>query len=586
MDIIEGIPVSPGVVIGRVFVLDDEHHRIPRREVPRVTIKAELARLEEALRASSEELTDVRDEAEREMGAEAAKIFSFHIGVLADPTLVEPMRKRISEESVTAEFAVYRTFADLAERFAGMGDSAFTTKVNDITDLATRVLRHLIGQHASRLDDLDDEAVVVAEDLTPSQTAGFDRSKVVAMATDLGGRTSHTAIVARALGIPAVVGLRGVTRAALDGQPIIIDGDRGLVILDPADEKIEEYTAYIEQRKVRQLSLDELASLESVTRDGQRITILGNIEFADEIPAILRAGGLGVGLYRTEFLYLTRRVEPTEEDHFEAYKKCVELLEGRPLVLRTVDLGADKHTQESIAIPERNPFLGCRSIRFCLKSLPMFKRQLRAMLRASAHGPISIMFPLISSSDEFRRARLVVHDVMEDLADEGIEFDRKVPIGMMVEVPSAAIMAGSLAREADFFSIGTNDLVQYTLAVDRTNERVADLFNPAHPAVIRLIREVVKSARRHDTPVSCCGESAGEPEYAMLLIGLGVRTLSVTASSMPQLKRLVRSVTINQCERIAKRALSFDSDVEVSAFLRDQARKIIPEASGGRAAGH
>jgi phosphotransferase system enzyme I (PtsI) len=376
-----------------------------------------------------------------------------------------------------------------------------------------------------------------------------------------------------------------VTRAAFDGQGIIIDGDRGLVILDPTDEKIEEYTAYIEQRKARQLSLGELASLESVTRDETKITLLGNIEFADEISAILRAGGAGVGLYRTEFLYLTRRVEPTEEDHFEAYKRCVDLLDGRPLVLRTVDLGADKHTQESIAVPERNPFLGCRSIRFCLKSLPMFKRQLRAMLRASAHGPISIMFPLISSPDEFRRARLVVHDVMEDLDDEGIEFDRGLAIGMMVEVPSAAIMSGPLAREADFFSIGTNDLVQYTLAVDRTNERVADLFNPAHPAVIRLIREVVKSARRHDIPVSCCGESAGEPEYAMLLIGLGVRTLSVTASSMAQLKRLVRSVTISQCERVAKRALSFDSDVEVSAFLRDQARKIIPEASGGRAAG-
>jgi len=586
VEIIEGIPVSPGVVIGRVFVLDDEHHRIPRREIPRVTIEAELERLDEALAASTEELSGVRDEAEREMGTEAAKIFSFHIGVLADPTIVDPMKALIREQTVTAEFAVYRTFSDLADRFAAMTDSAFTTKVNDITDLASRVLRHLIGEHRSRLDDLDDEAVVVAEDLTPSQTAGFDRSKVVSLATDLGGRTSHTAIVARALEIPAVVGCQVITEIAVDGQPVIIDGDRGLVILDPTDAKVEEYEAYIEQRKVLQLSLDELASLEPVTSCGHRINLLGNIEFADEIPSILRAGGLGVGLYRTEFLYLTRGIEPTEADHLAAYTRCVELLEGRPLVIRTVDLGADKYTQESFPIPERNPFLGCRSIRYCLKSLPMFKRQLRAILRASALGPISVMFPLISSPDEFRKARLIIHDVMEDLDDAEQAFDRNLPIGMMVEVPSAAIMATSFAREADFLSIGTNDLVQYTLAVDRTNERVADLFSPSHPAVIRLIREVVKGARRHETPVSCCGESAGEPEYALLLMGLGVRTLSVTASSVPRLKRLIRSVSINQCERIAKRALTFDSDVEVSAYLRNQTRKIIPEAFGGRAAGH
>lgn len=585
MEIIEGIPVSPGVVIGRVFVLDDEHHRIPRREIPQLTVKAELARLEEALKASREELVAVRDEAEQHMGAEAAKIFSFHIGVLADSTIVKPMRAMVADEAVTAEFAVYRTFSDLADQFAAMEDSAFTTKVNDITDLATRVLRNLIGEHQSRLEELDEEAVIVAEDLTPSQTAGFDRDKVIGLATDLGGRTSHTAIVARALGIPAIVGCQAATELAIDGQEIIIDGDRGVVVLDPTEEKLDEYHAYIEQRKALQLSLDEQANLEPITRDEVEISLLGNIEFPEEIPSILRAGGQGVGLYRTEFLYLTRRDEPSETDHYEAYAKCVQLLEGRPLIIRTVDLGADKHTQQSFLIPERNPFLGCRSIRYCLKSLPMFKRQLRAVLRASALGPIKVMFPLITSPDEFRRARLIINDVMEDLDDAGVEFDRNLAVGMMVEVPSAAIMAPVFAREADFLSIGTNDLVQYTLAVDRTNERVADLFNPAHPAVIRLIREVVKGARRHHTPVSCCGESAGEPEYALLLLGLGVRTLSVTASSVPQLKRLIRSVTIGQCERIAKKALTFDSDVEVSTYLRNQTRKIIPEAFGGRTAG-
>jgi phosphoenolpyruvate-protein phosphotransferase (PTS system enzyme I) len=582
MHIIKGIPVSPGIVIGRIFVLDDDRQRIPRRHIPAVAVEAEQKRLQAALDISIRELKELRAGAEKQMGAEAAKIFLFHLGMLSDRNLIVPMQRMIADERVTGEYAVFRSFHELADRFRRMKDTTFSTKANDLEDLSARVLRHLIGEHRSKLAELHHEAVVVAEDLTPSQTAGFDRDKVVAFATDLGGRTSHTSIVARALGIPAVVGCGDVTHHAADGQHVIVDGDRGLIILDPDEEQLEEYDAYIQQQRVYKLSLDELARLPSVTRDGAHIQLLGNIEFPQEIPMVLACGGEGVGLYRTEFLYLASEVEPSEEDHFRAYSECVKVLAGRPLVIRTVDLGADKYTQRQQEQPERNPFLGLRSIRYCLKSLPMFKTQLRAILRASALGPIRLMFPLVTSISELRQARWVVREVMEDLAEDGIPYDPDLEIGMMVEVPSAALMADDFAREVDFFSIGTNDLVQYTLAVDRTNERVASLFNPAHPAVVRLIKEVARVSRRRNIPVSCCGEAAGDPEYAVLLIGLGLRTLSSNAASIPQLKRMVRSVTIQQCERIARRALSFDSDVSIAAFLRDQTRKVLPEAFEGR----
>lgn len=584
MEIIKGIPVSPGIVIGRVFVIDDERLRIPRRPIRPEQVTIEQTRLNRALESSMEDLTKVRDEAEIKMGAEAAKIFHFHLGMLTDPSLTGPMRQMIATELVTAEFAVYRSFSLLANRFKAMNDTAFTTKVNDIYDLSARVLRYLIGEHRDRLASLDRQAVIVARDLTPSQTAAFDRSKVAAFATDLGGRTSHTAIVAKALHIPAVVGCNTITDAAADGTPIIVDGDNGVVILDPDEERIEEYRRYKRRRQTTAISLSELAEMESVTADGVPIELLGNIEFPEETTDVLQPGGSGIGLYRTEFLYLTSEVEPSEEDHYNAYLDCVKRLEGRPLTIRTIDLGADKYTQAQSENPERNPFLGLRSIRLSLRTPTTFKKQLRAILRASAHGPTKIMFPLITNTGELRHAKWLLRDVMEDLADEGVEFDRQIKVGMMVEVPSAAIMANTFAREVDFFSIGTNDLVQYTLAVDRTNERIASMFNPAHPAVIRLIREIVKAGRRQEIPVSCCGESAAEPDYAILLIGLGLRTLSVSGSSIPALKKVVRSVTIKQCERIARKALSFDSDVEVSAYLRDQTRKLIPEAYGGRSA--
>jgi phosphotransferase system enzyme I (PtsI) len=583
MQVLPGIPVSSGIVVGRVFVLDHDPHRVARWTVGEDLVPEEIARFDDAVRRSLADLEKVYEEAKNELGIEAAKIFLFHKGMLSDPSLIGPIRDMIRDERVNAEHAVVVAFEAIMQMFRRQKDSAFRTKTDDIRDLATRVLDHLMGSGASRLRELEHPAVVVATDLTPSQTAGFDRTKVVGFVTDLGGRTSHTSIVANALGLPAVVGCRNITSQVQQGQDIIIDGDRGLVILDPDDEELERYRGYIEQRRVYQLSLSDLADLPSITRDGTHVRILGNVEFPEECATVIGQGGEGVGLYRTEFLFLASDHEPTEEDHFEAYRRCVDLLRGKPLTIRTVDLGADKYTQARSLTPERNPALGLRSIRYSLSEKVAFRRQLRAILRASALGPVKVMFPLITNIGELRHAKLLLRDVMEDLTEEGIDFDREIQVGLMIEAPSAALIAEHLAGEADFFSIGTNDLVQYTLAVDRTNERVASLYQPAHPAIVQLVRMTVKAADKAGIAVSCCGEAAGELDYAVLLIGLGLRTLSVPGRSIPHLKRLVRSVTVQECERVARKVRTFDSEVQAATFIRDRTRKLVPEAFDGRA---
>ncbi len=579
---VKGLPVSGGIVVGRVLVIDDELRRVVPRKIAAAEVKSELARFEIAVKASIAEISRVYEQAESEMGKEAAKIFAFHIGMLKDPSLTSQVRAMIEQETVTAEYAATHVLDKLAAQFRSSKNPVFATKVNDIEDLTTRLLSQMMGgSRASRLEQADAGTIIVARDLTPSQTASFDRSRILGFATDLGGMTSHTAIIAKALEIPAVVGCQTLLRDVDDGDQVVLDGDHGVVIVNPDATTLEHYARAIEQRRLYQVSLTELRDLPSVTSDGAEVTLLGNIELPEEVARVLNSGGTGVGLYRTEYLYLTGNTEPTEGDHYRAYRKCVELCNGRELVIRTMDLGADKYTQAQEEIPERNPFLGCRSIRYCLKNQPMFKKQLRAILRASAEGSIKVMFPLVSTIAELRQAKFLVNDTMEELEEEGLPFDRSIKLGMMVEVPSAAIQAETFAREADFFSIGTNDLVQYTLAVDRINERVASLYTPAHPAVIRLIRDVTRAARRHNTPISCCGEAAGDLEFAMLLIGLGVRTLSVSASMIPPLKRFVRSVTVEQCEKVARQALTLDSDVQVTALLRDRARRIVPEAFEG-----
>ncbi len=586
MQKISGIAVSPGIVIGKVFVIDDSRSlRVAKRAIDPADAPSELERFEFARKASISELDELHKSAAAEMGKEAAKIFLFHIGVLNDPSVLEPIRDSIREDHLNAEFAIASNFLKVSKKFAAHPDSTFQSKVDDLRDLAHRLLRDLGYGSKQSITDLEEGTVIVARDLTPSQTANFDRDKVTAFVTGLGGPTSHTAIVAGALSLPAVVGASGVMLAARNGQEVIVDGERGLVIFEPDESTLSKYRhEQIEARKVS-LSLSEFVKLPAITADGVRINLMGNIEFPDEIEHVASHGGHGVGLYRTEFLYLTGTRAPTEEDHFEAYKRCVQLLDGKPLTIRTIDLGADKYTQAQEEIPERNPFLGLRSIRYSLKNQKMFRTQLRAILRASALGPVKIMFPLVTNIAELRSGKYFLREEMEELDERGEKYDPDIEVGMMVEVPAAALMATAFAREVDFFSIGTNDLVQYTLAVDRTNERVASMYTPIHPAVLKLIRDVSRAGRRNDVPVSCCGQSAADPAFAALLLGLGVRTISATASSLPMLKKTIRSLTVPQCERIVKKAISFDSEAEASSYVLNRLRKRVPEVFDGRPVG-
>ncbi|MCA9293288.1 MAG: phosphoenolpyruvate--protein phosphotransferase [Phycisphaerales bacterium] len=582
MQTFRGIPVSPGVAIGRVVLVRDDRHAVSRRAVAAASIADECARLDRAIEASLDELADLRTRAEQELGKEAAAIFAFHQGMLRDPSLINPMREQIEQEKINAEYAVQEQFRVVAGRFAGMGDTAFSTKVDDVWDLDDRVLKHLTGSAPQQQTTVGPNSIIVANDLTPSQAAAFPRGKVLGFVTGRGGATSHTAILARALGIPAAVGAAALTEAAMGGEEVIVDGDLGIIVLRPDADTKAKYARIIERVAALRATVAQSRTLPAQTKDGTSVSLQGNIEFGKEAGAVIDQGGAGVGLFRTEFLWLTSDHDPTEDEQFAEYKSAVEKSKGDPVTIRTFDLGADKLTQAQAMAPERNPVLGCRSIRYSLQNIPMFRSQLRAIMRASVLGPVRIMFPLVTNVSELRQARMILSDVTEELVEEGVPIDRRVKVGIMVEAPSVAVMASSFAREVDFFSIGTNDLIQYTLAVDRTNEKVANLYAGTHPAVIKLIKEVARAARRRGVETSVCGEMAGDATYTMLLLGLGLRTLSVTPNRIPHLKAVVRAVDIGQCELLARRVGSLDSERQVAAFLRSEARKRFPELVDGR----
>lgn len=578
MEIKKGIGVSPGIVISTAVVLDTENLMIPRRRIDAEQVPAEIERLGKAIAASVVDVAQLRSETSIKHGREIGGIFDFHLGILKDNSLINQIIHEIQSKQTTAEYAVSLVMRRYAGQFLKMPDRYLSDRVKDIYDIERRVLRELIGGRREDLGRLSRDVVVIAHDLLPSQTASLDRTHVRGFATDVGGRTSHTAIVARAMGIPAVVGVENLTAEVNAGDTVIIDGNRGVVIINPDEEQLTEHREYERKLGEFELELRSLQSLPAQTQDGYQISLQANIEFPEEIPDAIRRGAQGIGLYRTEFLYLASRTAPTEEDHFKAYAEAIRLLEGRPLVIRTLDLGADKYTEERAANPERNPFLGDRSIRICLHDIPMFKRQLRAIMRASALGDVRVMFPMISTLMELRQAKMVLHDVMEELEDEGRPFRRDISIGMMIEVPSAALMANHFAKEVNFFSIGTNDLVQYTLAVDRTNERVAGLYCPGHPSVLALVRDVMRAAARNSISVSICGEMAGEPVYTLLLLGLGLTSFSMNGPDIPEVKKIIRSTTLDYAKQVARKIMSFDSERQVMHFLREEARKIIPEA--------
>lgn len=571
---LQGIPVSPGVAIGEAFVMGTEGFRIPRRFVSRDAVEDELERFDKALHAALAEVAANRDAVARELGAEYAAIFEAHRQMLSDPRLRRQVEQLIRQDHHAPEYAVSRTLREYAKVFERLRNNYLAQRAGDIYDLEKRLLRHLLGQRREEISHITSPVLVLAHNLTPSETAGLDRRYVKGFVTEAGGPGSHTAIVAAGMEIPAVVGVGPFLTEVSGGDLVIIDGNTGLVILDPDAETLTRYRHEEEAVRTRAADLQRLRDLPAVTLDGTRIHLLGTIEFPHEVQQCTQRGADGVGLYRTEFLYLGVQSEPSEEDHYRAYAEVVQAMAPRPVIIRTLDLGADKVPHLPQSEEEHNPFLGLRSLRLSLKNLDMFRTQLRAVLRASVLGDVRLMFPLVATLRELRQAKMVLADVMEDLTEAGVPFHEKLPVGMMVEVPSAVMMIHEFVREVDFLSIGANDLTQYTLAVDRSNKDVVELYNSCDPGVLRLIQMATQAGRSAGLPVFLCGQMGARPANALLLWGMGLRHLSVTPSAIPELKRLCRSVTIAQCEAIAARALALDDARDIETLLKEELRKV------------
>ncbi len=577
MEIIKGIGVSSGVVIYPAFLVSDDEIRIGKRSINPSESAAEQKRLQAAIGAGSDDIRELRDTTTRNLGKETGAIFYFHLGLLNDPELLKAFIEGIDRQHYTAEYAVHKALREYGKHFLDHPDKYFRERIKDIYDIERRLLHKLAGRDRIRLGDLDEPVVIVAKDLTPSQTAALDRKLIKGLAIEAGGQTSHTAIIANSMGIPAVVGLENITHETVSGDLLVVNGYSGVVIVNPDDVTIAEHKKYEKRVQTYETSLLSIRDLPARTLDGVNITLMGNIEFPHEVDNALAKGAIGIGLYRTEFLYLAAEREPTEDDHYAAYAETIRRLGGRPIIIRTLDLGADKYSPFMEQTPEANPFLGCRSIRLCLQNIDMFKTQLRAILRASVLGDVRVMFPMISTPRELRQAKFILNEVMDDLNEHGIPYNRYIRVGMMVEVPSTALLPHAYVDESDFLSIGSNDLIQYTLAVDRGNQRVASLFTAAHPAIVKLIQNVMRAAKRAETTVSLCGEMGGDPEFTMLLVGLGLRNFSITPHNIPQIKKVIRSIDSRDAQRVARRVLSFETPQQILNFLRDETRKILPD---------
>lgn len=574
----KGINASPGVAIGPALVLDAEEYRIPRRTIEPSEIGGEISSLDAALATSRQEVAELRVAAARKLGDKTSAIFTFHEEFIGDKALRSAVVDAVQKNLYTAAFAFSQEMNRRQRLFRGVSDPYLKERVRDLYDIEKRVLRHILGRARERITQLTEPVIIVAHDITPSQAIAFDSSKILGFAINVGGQTSHTSIIARMLGIPAVVALNDITTDITGGETIVIDGTHGIVVADPDAETVARYQRLQREHRAFEARLAGLRDLPAVTHDGAPITLLANIELAVEARYALDTGAEGVGLYRTEFLFLGSERLPTEEQQYEAFRAAVRHVGGKPIVIRTMDLGAEKITDYLEPQHDHNPALGLRSVRYCLSHLDMFKTHLRAILRAAVDGDIRVMFPMVTTLMELRQARSTLHDVMEDLEDDGVPFNREIPLGVMIETPAAALTSASFAREVSFMSIGTNDLTQYTLAVDRANERVAHLYCAHSPAVLKLIREVIQAGKKSKADVSVCGEMAGSPLYCELLIGMGIRQLSMAPKDILEIKKIIRSTTIKRCETIARKVMRFDSDRQVLNYLRDKLREIVPES--------
>ena len=575
---LRGIPVSQGVSQGRVVVLN-RSRIVPAKAGFETDDQAgEEARFQTALAETRKQLTAVQERLRDEFGAKESQIFDAHLLVLEDPALMEEVGRQIRDEHHTPEYAFYTASEKYAEALSAVAASYLSERAADIRDVTQRVLGNLMGQpQRAGVSDLTEPCIVVANDLTPSDTAQLDPAKVLGFVTEVGSRTSHTAILARSLQIPAVLGLGEAIEELKPGQTVLIDGFNGFVIISPSEQTLFEYGQLVERQSSIEESLDEIRTEPAKTLDGHTIILSANIERAGDVEAVRKSGATGVGLFRTEFLFINRSDLPNEEEQFQAYKKVTESLAPEPVIIRTLDLGGDKLLSHVNVAAEMNPFLGWRAIRLCLEEKDLFRTQLRAILRASAFGDLKIMYPMVSGMDELDAANVLLDECRDQLRAEGVEFAENLEIGVMIETPSAAMIADSLARCVQFFSIGTNDLIQYSLAVDRLNEKIAHLYEPTHPGILRLIKTTVDAGQAQKIWTGVCGEMAGELAMVPLLIGLGVAELSVVPSLVPRVKMLIRSIEMAKARELAEFALNCDSPGEILARAEALAKAAVPD---------
>jgi phosphotransferase system enzyme I (PtsI) len=578
--VFRGIGVSPGIAIGKALVIEARRPRAKREVLIAAQVPAEVARLRRALDDARRQILELQERITKKVGAQYGRIFDAHLLILEDRLLAEEATAYIESHRVNAEYAVQEVLEPIRQAFSRVEDGYLRERRTDVDDVGDRLLRNLLGQRPHIQVDRPGETILIARDLSPSDTAQLQRDAILGVATETGGRTSHSAIMARSLEIPAVVGIDHICSKIQDHDTVILDGLEGILIVAPDREMLGHYHARKQHLEYVGRALHKLGGLPAETQDGYRVRVTANLEFPAELPQAKTHGAEGIGLYRSEFLYLNRSDLPAEEEHFAVYRSVAAEMQPHPIVVRTLDFGGDKLASAIHLATEENPSLGLRAIRLCLHQPDLFRTQLRAILRASAFGTLRIMYPMISGVAEVRAANVLLEEAKASLQREGIPFDPAIQVGIMIEIPSAAMIADLLAREVDFFSVGTNDLIQYALAIDRVNEQVAYLYEPLHPAVLRMLRTIVNAAHDEGIWVSMCGEMAGDPVYSLLLVGLGFDELSMNPGSIPLVKRIIRSITYNQAADLAQRLFGCATAQEVEQVLRQEMRSRFPEYIG------
>lgn len=575
--VFHGIGVSPGVAIGKAFIFDTEEVVVIKRHIDAAQVPVEIARFEDALIRTRQEILQIQDKISERLGTKHAEIFNAHLLVLEDRSFIEDVIKKIERERSNIEYVFEQVSRKYAEIFAQIEDDYLKERASDIRDVTRRVLHNLMGKKREDVGRLTEEVIIVAYDLSPSDTALMHKDKVISFATDIGAMTSHTAIMARSLRAPAVVGLRDISRKVKTGETLVVDGTGGVVIASPTRDTLRKYTHVRTKLRAIEERLVNLKDLPAETLDGYRVSLAANIELPEDVRGALAQGADGIGLYRTEFFFMNRRDIPGEDEQVEAYRSVAEQTYPHSVIIRTLDLGGDKFLSDLKVPREMNPFLGWRAIRFCLERTDIFKAQLRAILRASTKGNVKVMFPMISGIDELMRARGILGECMDELRKRGRKFDEGIEVGAMIEIPSAALTADIIAKQVDFFSIGTNDLIQYSLAVDRVNEKIAYLYEPRHPAILRLISQIITAGHKENIWVGMCGEMAGEPSLALILLGMGLDEFSVSAVSIPEIKKVIRSVQLADARALAEDVLGYTSIEDIRTRCRRLLLKVAPE---------